>query len=89
MKPNPDWFVTSKMIEKLHTTFHPDENIFYFNEDSGDATFCCDKMGALSVNLNNINIDNNFDEYDPHTIILIRFLAWHVKFEKHKALKKR
>ena len=45
-------------------------------------------MGSLSVNLNNINLDNNFDEDDPDTIILIRLLAWHSKFKKRKALKK-
>ena len=42
----------------------------------------------MGVNLNNINLDNNFDEDDPDTIILIRFLAWHIKFEKRKELKK-
>ena len=34
------------------------------------------------------NLDNNFDEDDPDTIIL-RLLAWHIKFEKCKALKKK
>ena len=29
-------------------------------------------MSILSVNLNNINADNNFDEDDPDTIIFIR-----------------
>ena len=29
-------------------------------------------MSILSVNLNNINVDNNFDEDDPDTIIPIR-----------------
>ena len=33
------------------------------------------KWVILSVNLNNINFDNNFDEDDPDTIILIRLLA--------------
>ena len=46
-------------------------------------------MGTLSVNLDNINLDNNFDEDDPDTIVLIRLFTWHVKFEKRKALKKR
>ena len=46
-------------------------------------------MGILRVNLNNINRDNNFDEDDPDTIILIRLLAWYSKFKKRKALKKR
>ena len=45
-------------------------------------------MGILNIDLNNINLDNNFDEDDPDTIILTRFLGWHIKFEKRKALKK-
>ena len=45
-------------------------------------------MGYLNIDLNNINLDNNFDEDDPDTIILIRLLAWHIKFEKRKELKK-
>ena len=32
-------------------------------------------------------LNNSFDEDDPDTIILIRLLTWHIKFEKHKALK--
>ena len=42
-------------------------------------------MGILSIDLNNIN---NFDKDDPETIILIRLLIWHIKFEKRKALRK-
>ena len=49
------------------------------------TSHCCDEMGLNnSVNLNNINLDNNFDEDDPDTI---RLWAWHIKFEKCKALK--
>ena len=44
-------------------------------------------MGILSVNLNNVNLDNYFDEDDPDTI-LIRLLARYSKFKKHKAFKK-
>ena len=46
-------------------------------------------MGILNTDLNNINLDNNFDEDDLDTIILVRLLAWHIKFEKRKALKKK
>ena len=47
------------------------------------------EMGILSINLNNINLDNtNYEEDDPDTIILIRLLAWHIKFEKCKDVKK-
>ena len=45
-------------------------------------------MGILNIDLNIIDLDNNFDEDDHDTIILIRLLAWHIKFEKRKALKK-
>ena len=44
-------------------------------------------MGILNIDLNNINLDNNFHKDDPDIIIFIRLLAWHIKFEKRKALK--
>ena len=46
-------------------------------------------MGIVNINLDNINLEDNFDEEDPNTIILIRLLAWHSKFEKRKELKKK
>ena len=65
-------------------------NILYFNEDSAHVTFCCDGIGILTVNLNNINLDNSFDKADLDAIIIIiRRLAWHSKFKKRKALKKK
>ena len=45
-------------------------------------------MGILNMDINNVNLDSNFDEDDPDTIILIRILAWHIKLKKRKALKK-
>ena len=44
-------------------------------------------MHVLNVDLNIINLDNNLDENDPDAIILIRNLAWHIKFEKQRELK--
>ena len=86
----PDWFFTSKMIKKLFTDLCADENILYFNENSSNVIFGCNEMGILSINLNNINLDdNNYEEDDPDTIVLIRLLAWHIKCEKRKELKKR
>ena len=32
-------------------------------------------MGIVNIDLNYINLDNNFDEDDPETIVLIRLLA--------------
>ena len=77
------------MIDKIYNVLYADENIVYFNENSGDATFSCNEMGILSVDLNNINLDNNFDEDHPDTIIFIRLLAWNIKFEKRKALQEK
>ena len=45
-------------------------------------------MGILNIDLNNINLDNNFDEDDPHFIIHIRISAWYIKSEKCKVLQK-
>ena len=82
----PDWFFTNEIIKKLYTALYADENILYFNEDSGDGIFCCDGMGISSVNAINSNLHNNFDEDDPDTIIFVRLSAWHIKSEKRKAL---
>ena len=71
LKLIPDLFVTSKMIKKHFTPLFADDNILYFNEDSGDIVFSCNEMGIPNIDLNNINRDNNFDEDDPDTIILI------------------
>ena len=51
--------------------------------------FNCNEMGILNIDLNCINLgDNNFDKDDPETIIYVRLLSWHTKFENRKALKK-
>ena len=46
-------------------------------------------MDVLNIDPNKVNLDNNFDEDDPDTVIHIRILAWHIKLEKQKAFKKR
>ena len=90
-----DCFFTSKMIKNIFNTLYVDENIFCFNEDSANLiilyliVFNYNEMGIHNIYRNNINLVNNFDEDDHDTIILIRFLAWHIKFEKRKAHKKR
>ena len=84
----PDWFVTNKVIKKLFTALYVDENIPYFDEDFSNVVYNCNEMCILNIDLNNINLDNNFDEDDPGTITHVRILAWHIKFEKRKELKK-
>ena len=76
------------MIKKLFTALYEDKNILYFNEDFGDAVFNYNEMGIVNIDLNNINLNDNFDEEDPKNIILIRLLSWHINSEKPKELKK-
>ena len=51
----PDWFVSSKMIKKLHDALFADNDILFFDEDSSNVTLSSDEMGIISVDLNNIN----------------------------------
>ena len=71
------------MIKKIFIALYEDRNILYFNENSGNVVFFSGKIGILNID---INLDNNCDEDDSSTIIIMRFLAWHIKFEKGKAL---
>ena len=88
LKLIPDSLVTSKLIKELFTVLYAGENILYFNEDSGNVVFSRNEMAILDIDIDNINLDNIFNEDDPDTIILIRLLVWNIKFEKHNALKK-
>ena len=64
--------------------------ILYFNEDSDNVVFTCNEMGIFNIDLNNIIFDDtNYDEDDSDAIISVRLLAWHIKFEKRKTLKKK
>ena len=64
------------MIKKLFTALYANQNILCFNEDFGNVVFNSNEMDILNINLNNISLNNNFDEDDLDTIILIRLLAW-------------
>ena len=77
------------MSKKPFTALYADENRLYFNESSGGAVFNCNGMDILNIDFNDINLDNNFEEDYPHTIILIILLAWNIKFKKRKELKKK
>ena len=77
------------MIKKIFTALYADENIPYFNEDSGDVVFNSNGTGVLNVDLHNIILYNNFDVDDPDTVTSVILMAWHIKFEKRKELKKK
>ena len=86
----PSWFVTSKMIKNLQNALFTDnDDILFFDEDFGNVTSSSDEMGILSVDLNNINLEDvNFCEDDPETIIHVRLMACHNRLKQRKALKK-
>ena len=69
------WFFTNKMIESIFTVLYADENLLEFNEGSVNIIFFCNKMVILNIDVDNINLDNNFDEDHPDSIILIRLLV--------------
>ena len=58
IKSVPDWVVTSKIIKKLHITLFTVDDVLFFDDDSWNVSFSSDDMGILSVDLNNINLDN-------------------------------
>ena len=74
MKLILNWFVTGKMIKEPFTALYADESILYFNENSGNTVFSCNEMSILNIDLNNIYLDNTFDEDDLDTVVLIRLL---------------
>ena len=88
LKLIPNLFVTRKMIKELFTALYADDNLLYFSEDFFTVDFFCNEMGDPNIDLNDNNLDKNFDEDNPDTNILIRLLAWYIKFEKRKTIKK-
>ena len=85
LKLDPDWSVANKMIKKLHNALLADDDILFFDEDSGNVIFSSDEMGIFSVDLNNINLDNvNFDKDDPKTIIHVRLITWYNRLKQRK-----
>ena len=86
-----DWFVTSRMLEKLDNALHSNDDILFHSEDLDKVTFIANQRNILAANLDKINLDhdNKLDEDDPDTIIHISLLAGPSKFRKREALKKR
>ena len=57
------------MIAKLYNALFTDDDILFFDKDSGNVTLSSDEMGILSVNLNNFNLnDGNCHKNDAKTI---------------------
>ena len=48
---------------------YADKNILYFNEDSSNVLFSCNEISILDIDLNNISLDDKFNEDDLDTIM--------------------
>ena len=83
-----DWFITSKMLKKFHYALLANDGTLFFDEDFSKFTLFATEMGILGVDPDKINLDDdhNFYENDPETIIHVRRLAWHNKFEKMESI---
>ena len=57
----PDWFVTSKMLEKFDNALHANDDILFYNEDFDKVTFIANQKHTLATDLDKINLKNNFD----------------------------
>ena len=64
----PDWSVKSKMFEKLNNALHTKDDILFYDKNFDKITFIVCQRHILAANLDEINLDNNFD-FDPDTII--------------------
>ena len=73
----PDWFVTSKMLEKFDNILHANDDTLFYNEDFDKVIFIANQRHILAVDIdkNNLHNDNNFVENDPDTIIHVRLFG--------------
>ena len=86
----PDWFVTSKMIEKRDSAVFYNDYIVSDDLDSDFVTFFISYIGLNSITLDNINLDDyHFDYCGPETMNHFTLMALHNKYKQHKASKKR
>ena len=73
LKLVPDWFVTSKMTEKLNSAVFSDDYIVFGHLDSDFVTFFSKDKGLNSITLDSINLDDDhFDYCNPETINHVR-----------------
>ena len=76
LKLVPDWFVTSKMTEKLNSAVFSDDYIVFGHLDSDFVTFFSKDKGLNSIILDNDHDldDDHFDYCNPETINHVRYV---------------
>ena len=77
------------MLEKLDNVVFSNGHIEFDDIDSDIVTFFGDGMGLVTIELNNINLDNNdFNADDPANIVFVRIMGGPNRFKQRKAWKK-
>ena len=74
------------MLENFHDSLLTNDDILAFVKKFSRFTIYANQMGILGVDLDKINLDDDFYEDDSDTIIHLRLLACRSEFEKRKAL---
>ena len=78
-----------KIIKRLDDALFTNDYIIFINEDSGNVTYFVRDMDIISVDLNNINLDDAyFDKDNPKSIIAVRLMAWCNRLKQRKSCKK-
>ena len=74
------------MIEKLGNVVFSNDDIDLDVIGPDIAALFSDGMGLVTIDHNNINLnDDNFDEDDPINIVFVRLIAWCNRFKQSKA----
>ena len=71
-----DWLATNKILKNHDNILLSNDDIDLDDIDSDTGTFCSVGTGLNTIDLNNINLDNEkIDEDVPETVIHIRLMA--------------
>ena len=70
-----DWFVTPKMLGDLGNTVFFNGDIDLGNVDLGILKLFNEDMDFVNVNLDNVCLDDDFDDDNLDTIYLVKLLA--------------
>ena len=83
----PDWLFTNKILE--NDVAFSNDDIDLRDIDSGIVTFLSVEIGVITMDFNNINLDDdNFNEDDLETIIHVRLMAWSNRYNQERQVKK-
>ena len=90
LKMIPNWFVTKKWLKSSLLLFTQIKGYLRYKtilmKILTDVVFNRNEVSILNIDINNINLGNNFDEDDSDTNILIRLSAWHINLKNLRHL---